>query len=146
MYFFKLLFEKVLTSPEHAFIISLSEQSFRKMVIKMRERNANTSKSNKRRYKIVKPFRFFIFVLICLMAVVLAGYGIIGSVRADAEPHVDYSKVKIQADDTLWDIVETYNSDADIDIRSALYDIYEINDISAGDIHPGDVILVPVYR
>ena len=112
----------------------------------MKETIKNTSNNRKHKYKIVKPFRFFVFVLICTMTIIFAGYGLFGLGHADAETHVDYVQVKIQDDDTLWNIVETYNPDSDINIRSALYDIYDINDISAGDIHPGDVILIPVYR
>ena len=106
------------------------------------------NKGNKirRRYKIVKPFRFFIFVLICIISLVFTGYGILGLARADAESLTEYVEVKIQDNDTLWNIVETYNAGSDINIRTAIYDIYEVNNINAGDIHPGDIILVPIYR
>lgn len=112
----------------------------------MKDKRSYTDKKRKRRYKIVKPYRFFIFVLICIMTLVFAGYGLFGPGRADAEPHTEYVRVKIQDNDTLWNIVETYNPDSDINIRNALYDLYEINDISADDIQTGDVILVPVYK
>ena len=106
---------------------------------------ANTT--NKRhRYKIVKPFRFFVFVLICSMIAIFATFAISGVGKADAATMTEYTQVKIQENDTLWDIVETYNPNSDLDVRSALYDIYEINDIDAESIRPGDVILVPVYK
>jgi hypothetical protein len=97
------------------------------------------------RYKVVKPFRFFVFVLICITSLVLAGYAIFGSGHADAESLTRYTEVKVQDNDTLWDLVETYNPDADIDIRDALYEVYEVNNIDAADIKAGDTILIPVY-
>ena len=111
----------------------------------MTERNTYATKNVKRRYKIVKPFRFFVFVLVCIMVVIFAGYGIFGAMRADAATETQYATVKIQENDNLWDIIETYNPNANIDIRMALYDVYEKNDITADSIRPGDVILVPVY-
>ena len=139
----ELLFEKVLTRYEHLFII----QHIKTIVLffEVIEMTANTT--NKRhRYKIVKPFRFFVFVLICSMIAIFATYAISGVGKADAATMTEYTQVKIQENDTLWDIVETYNPNSDLDVRSALYDIYEINDIDAESIRPGDVILVPVYK
>ena len=51
----------------------------------------------------------------------------------------------IQQNDNLWNLVERYNPDANINIRDAVYDIYEINDIDADYIQPGDEIFIPVY-
>ena len=104
-----------------------------------------TETKRKHRYTIVKPVRFFTFVFICIMAVTFTVYGIFGAGRVDAAAETKYTEVKIQDNDTLWNIIETYNPHADIDIRMALYDVYEINDITADSIMPGDVILVPIY-
>ena len=104
----------------------------------------NTKKRH--RYIIVKPFRFFVFVLICSMLAVFAAYAISGSGKADAAALTRYATVKIQEDDTLWNILESYNPDSNIDIRSALYDVYDINGIDADSIQPGDVILIPIYK
>lgn len=98
-----------------------------------------------RRYKVVKPFRFFVFVLICITSLVLAAYAVFGSGHADAESLTRYTEVKVQENDTLWNLVETYNPDANIDVRKALYDVYEVNNIDAADIKAGDTILIPVY-
>ena len=107
-----------------------------------------TSNNNvkKRKYKIVKPFRFFVFVLICSMLCIFAVYAASGSGKAEAASLTRYATVKIQDNDTLWNIVETYNPECNIDVRSALYDIYEINGIDADSIKPGDEILVPIYE
>ena len=112
------------------------------MVIRMN----NTYTHRKCHYRIVKPVRFFFFVLIVTMAVIFTGYSMIGAGHtAEAAAKTEFAKVIIQENDTLWDIAETYNPDCNMDIRDAVYDICRINNIKASDIHPGDVIYVPVY-
>ena len=100
----------------------------------------------KHRYKIVNPFRFFTFVLICCIVCILTAYAVFGSYRAEAISEPVYTEVKIQENDTLWNIVETYNPNLKKDVRIAVSEICEINGIDAGSIHPGDVIIVPVYK
>jgi hypothetical protein len=101
--------------------------------------------SRKHHYRIAKPFRFFVFILICIMTIVFAGYSIVGAADAQATDVRTYRQVVIQEDDNLWNLVERYNPDANINVRDAVYDIYEINDIDADDIQPGDTIFVPIY-
>ena len=96
-------------------------------------------------YRIKSPIRFFIFILIVTMAIAFAGYSIAGISSAEAAAANKSAQVTIADGDNLWDIVEAYNPDANIDIRDAVYDIYEINDITADDIKPGDTIFVPIY-
>lgn len=106
-----------------------------------------TNMNNKRRrYKIVKPFRFFVFVLICSMITIFTAYALSGSGEAEAATLTRYATVKIQENDTLWDIIETHNPNGNVNVISALYDLYDINGIDADSIRPGDVILVPVYK
>lgn len=141
--FSKLLFEKSID-----IIRTLVYNHAIKTVVRLfKVTNMSTNKANrKHRYKIVKPFRFFVFVLICSMLTILAAYAISGSGKADAAALTRYATVTVQENDTLWDIVETYNSGSNIDTRSALYDLYDINDKDEADIKPGDVILVPIYK
>jgi len=96
-------------------------------------------------YRITDPVRFFLFVLISIMIIVFAGYSVIGASDAEASAVRTYAQVVIQDGDNLWSIVERYNPDANIDIRDVIYEIYEINDIDADDIMPGDTIFVPIY-
>ena len=106
----------------------------------------NEMKENrKHHYRIVKPFRFFLFVVISIMVIVFAGYTAIGAGNAEAAAVRSYVQVTIDEGDNLWSIVERCNKDAHIDVQSAIYDVYEINDIDAADIHPGDKLFIPVY-
>ncbi len=111
-----------------------------------KERMVDKMKENrKHHYRIVKPARFFVFVVISIMVLVFAGYSVVGAADAEAAAVRTYAQVTISDGDSLWSIVERYNPDANIDIQSVIYDIYEINDIDAADIQPGDKIFVPVY-
>ena len=106
----------------------------------------NDMKENTRHhYRIVKPFRFFLFVVISIMIIVFAGYTVIGAGNAEAAAVRTYVQVTIDEGDSLWSIVERCNKDAHIDVQSAIYDVYEINDIDAADIQPGDKLFIPVY-
>ena len=106
----------------------------------------NEMKENrKHHYRIVKPFRFFLFVVISIMVIVFAGYTAIGAGNAEAAAVRSYVQVTIDEGDNLWSIVERCNKDAHIDVQSAVYDVYEINDIDAADIQPGDKLFIPVY-
>ena len=101
--------------------------------------------SNRHHYRIVKPVRFFMFIVISIMILIFAGYSVIGAADAEAAAVRTYAQVTISDGDNLWSIAERYNKDAHVDIQSVIYDIYEINDIDAADIQPGETIFVPVY-
>ena len=106
----------------------------------------NEMKENrKHHYRIVKPFRFFLFVVISIMVIVFAGYTAIGAGNAEAAAVRSYVQVTIDEGDNLWSIVERCNKGADIDVQNVIYDVYEINDIDAADIQPGDKLFIPVY-
>ena len=103
-------------------------------------------KENRRHhYRIVKPVRFFLFVLISIMITVFAGYTVIGAGNAEAYPVRTYVQVTVDEGDNLWSIVERCNKGANIDVQNAIYDVYEINDIDEADIRPGDKLFIPVY-
>ena len=99
----------------------------------------------KHHYRIVNPLRFFIFVVISIMIVIFAGYSIMGISDANAAAVRTYKQVVIQDGDNLWDLIESYNPGANIDVRDAIYDVYEINDISECDVQPGEAIFIPIY-
>lgn len=102
-------------------------------------------RSARHHYRIASPVRFFIFILVCIITITFAGISIVGAADAEAADIRTYRQVVIQEDDNLWNLVERYNPDANINIRDAVYDIYEINDIDADDIHPGDEVFIPIY-
>ena len=98
-----------------------------------------------RHYRIVKPVRFFLFVLISIMIIIFAGYSILNIGKAQAATINTYERVVVQENDTLWDLAETYNPDVKVSYQKIIHDICETNDIESGDIHPGDILFIPVY-
>ena len=110
------------------------------------KKTVNDMKENKRHhYRIVDPVRFFLAVVISIMILIFAGYSVIGAARVQAAAIRTYTQVTIQEGDNLWNLVKMYNPDSHIDIRDAIYDVYEINDIDAADIQPGDKLFIPIY-
>jgi len=102
--------------------------------------------SRRHHYRIANPVRFFIFIFICTMILSFAAFTVFGgSGRADASSARTYAQVTVSENDTLWGLVEKYNPDGRINVRSAIYDVCEINDVDAGDIRPGDTLFIPVY-
>ena len=99
----------------------------------------------KHHYRIVDPVRFFLFVVLSIMILVFAGYSVVGAATAEAAAVRTYTQVTVQDGDSLWKLIEMYNPDARIDIRDAIYDVYEINDIDESDILPGEKIFIPIY-
>ena len=47
--------------------------------------------------------------------------------------------------DTLWSIAQTYMAD-DLDVRQAVYELCELNNISASNLYAGMTIQVPIYH
>ena len=50
---------------------------------------------------------------------------------------------EITAGDTLWTIAETYMTDV-FDIREAVYELCQLNEISAGELYVGMTIQIPI--
>ena len=98
-----------------------------------------------RRYRIVNPLRFFIFVFICVITIVFATYGVISFNSAEASSVNTYQQVTITDNGSLWEVAASH-CQSNMDIRDYIDDICEINDITSNDfLQPGQVIFVPIY-
>ena len=97
----------------------------------------------KKRYKIVSPVRFFIFVLIVILSLTVLVYNLLGFAATEAGTTDTYRQVEIHQNDTLWSIADRYCGKS-IGHRTAVDKICNINGINASDVQPGDTILVPV--
>ena len=92
-----------------------------------------------------------VVMAICLIAA-LAGYigahdnafgGAGLSYTAQAEEEVVYKTVTVRSGDTLWGIASEY-AEPSKDIRVLIREICELNGVKAGQIYPGQLILVPI--
>lgn len=96
------------------------------------------------RYRIVSPIRFFFFILILMISLMLILSSFINHSSAEADAIDTYVQVSVTENDTLWNIAEKY-APKDKDIRLFIHDISEVNDINTGDtIKQGDILFVPV--
>ena len=93
----------------------------------------------KKKYKIVSPVRFFIFVLVTVLSMTMLVYSLLGF----AGTSDTYRQVEVKQNDTLWSIANKYSGKY-VDPRTTVNKICELNGISASDVKTGDTILVPV--
>lgn len=97
----------------------------------------------RKRYKIKSKVRFFIFSLLCLSVLIGTMTLAFGGSNAYATSAEAYTEVVVEAGDTLWDIARAYGP-SDVDLRVLVYNIEQLNGVSANSLMPGDVLLVPV--
>ena len=93
-------------------------------------------------YRIKSRFRFTAFVVAVMIILVTGSNSILGMYNADGLTRTEYRTVEICAGDTLWNIASEYMPDTEV--RKAVHSICVINDTSAEQIKPGQVIKVPV--
>ena len=98
----------------------------------------------KKRYRIVKPVRFFTFILITVLLLTFTSISLLNRSNADAASVNTYRQVLIEDNDSIWSIAENYCSN-DMDIRDYVREVCEINDIALGDVQSGDLVFFPVY-
>ncbi|WP_099192053.1 cell division suppressor protein YneA [Tepidibacter mesophilus] len=61
------------------------------------------------------------------------------------ESVVEYETVNVMQGDTLWNIAKE-NIPEKEDIRDYIYMIREVNNLESANIHPGDQLLIPIYK
>ena len=97
-----------------------------------------------KKYRITSKFRFTTFLVIAILCI----FTIIGSLTerntASSCSMDQYSQIVIESGDTLWDIALEYGSD-DMDIRQVVYEICNLNKISADQLEAGQKIIIPIY-
>jgi len=58
---------------------------------------------------------------------------------------VEYETVNVIQGDTLWNIAKENISEKE-DIRDYIYMIRKVNNLESANIHPGDKLLLPIYK
>lgn len=101
----------------------------------------NTGKRRKK-YRITSKFRF-ITSMIIMIGLCIAGFtAVTGLNTSVALTKQTYTQVQVSSGDTLWTIANAYK-DENTDTRKAVYEICQVNDIEASDLHPGMVLEIP---
>ena len=96
-----------------------------------------------KRYRVVNKFRFTIFVVIMILLITTFANFALGLNTANSLTRLTYMDYEITSGDTLWTIAETYMTDVS-DIREAVYELCQLNEISAGELYVGMTIQIPI--
>ena len=95
-----------------------------------------------KRYRIVNKARFVCFALAVCLTVCFVISGVFKKSLANEEKDYRYTEVTVEEGDTLWELAKIYGS-GEKDLREVIYDICTLNGIKAGDIQPGQTLLIP---
>lgn len=98
----------------------------------------------KKRYVIKSKLRFVIFLTVTLLVLISTVTTVFGLNNANSTSFKQYDQVQIESGDTIWDIASDYTH-KEQDLRKLVYEICQLNDISAEQLQTGEIILVPVH-
>ncbi len=93
-------------------------------------------------YRIVNKARFICFALVVSLTVCFVIAGVLNKSEAKTKRDMRYTEVTVEEGDTLWELAKIYGS-GEKDLREVIYDICTLNGIKAGDIQPGQTLLIP---
>lgn len=98
-----------------------------------------------KRYVVVKPRRFFLFLTFVLLLTSIVLFIFLNSTKAHSSIFkAKYKEHYILDGDNLWNISLKYKPKG-YDIRKMIFEIKELNNIDTGYIYPGETIKVPIY-
>ena len=97
--------------------------------------------NKKRKRKGVNVKKVLLICGITIIAILL-----IGNSTSRGKKPTEWKSYTVQSDDTVYGIAKSVTTPNSNDYRYAQYYIIEENNIEDAMIHPGQVILVPVYE
>lgn len=95
-----------------------------------------------RQYRVRSKFRFTVFITLLILLIIMGLSYLTGNGIAKGATENSYYTVEVVAGDNLWSIASAHASE-DQDIRSFVYAIAAANDITAGDLQPGQELIIP---
>ncbi|MBE6033897.1 MAG: LysM peptidoglycan-binding domain-containing protein [Clostridiales bacterium] len=95
-------------------------------------------------YRIKSKFRFTTSITIMLILFIFMANTVLGLDYASSLTKHEPVQIEIQSGDSLWNIARQYGPNH-MDTRKIVYDICNLNNISADSIYPGQQILIPDY-
>ncbi len=95
-----------------------------------------------RRYRIKNKFRFTLFAVILMLGFAFGVNSFLGLDKASGAEPREYIQVKVQPGDTLWALAVKYGPE-NADLRALIYQICELNGISADTLYAGSYIRIP---
>ncbi len=95
-----------------------------------------------RGYRIVNRYRFITFVVLMIVLFTLSFNLLFELSTAQSETIQEYKTIAIYDGDTLWNIAETYMPETETGL--AVYQLCQLNNISAAELQAGMTIQVPI--
>lgn len=95
-----------------------------------------------KRYRIVNARRFTSFLTVMLLLIIFIAGTALGMFDASSKDKITYTTVQVQAGDTLWQLAKTYGPEKQ-DIRMTVYQICQLNNVSAETLMAGQYITIP---
>lgn len=100
--------------------------------------------NRRKHYRIKNRFRFILFMSLLLVIAVFFVNSILGTDKVASLSTPAQVEIRVQAGDTLWNIARDYGP-SDVDTRRVVYEICQINNVTAETIYPGQTLLIPEY-
>ena len=98
----------------------------------------------RKKYKIVNKRRFFLSLFfMSLITIAIISLFINMDKVYSSTYNEEYKTVIVKAGDTLWNIAREHMPD-DYDVRKAVFEIREFNNMVTADLYPGDLVKIPL--
>lgn len=101
-------------------------------------------KKRRKRYRIKSKVRFTVFIVFIVLTMINTYHLITGNQIVESLTKITYQEVQIAPGDHLWTLAKKFGPDG-VDTRYVVYEICKINQISANELTPGQIILIPNY-
>lgn len=98
----------------------------------------------RKRYRIKSKLRFTIFMVVVFVTMISTYQLIAGNQTADSLTKMTYQEIQIESGDNLWNLAKEFGPDG-LDTRFVIREICKVNQISADQLVPGQIILIPDY-
>lgn len=96
----------------------------------------------KRTYRIANKFRFITFLTVFMLITAFSVSAVFGFGSAAGSDVQTFKTVQVQPGDTLWTLAKQYGPN-NVDCRKLIYEIQQINDVSAYTLQAGQYISIP---
>ena len=95
-----------------------------------------------KKYRITNKFRFITSLTILMLVVAFGSSALFGFGAVAGKDVQEYITVQVQAGDTLWDLAKNYGP-SNVDCRKVVFEIQQINGVSANTLQAGQYISIP---
>lgn len=95
-----------------------------------------------KKYRIVNRTRFTAFAVLVIIVCAFAVSSLMGINNASGASTQEYVQIKVTSGDTLWNLAKEYGP-KNTDTRMVVYEICQLNNITASELMAGQFITIP---